>query len=392
MNRDKNFVLITKDAMCNEYLPVYGNKHWDTPNIDDIALRGTVFKNFYCAAPSSTMAMYSFITGIFAHETKYELYERKHDVFKGETLFSKLKLLGYECHIIWDEMWDPTPEYVDCYQGAQVHALHNFRQGVGAHYKHEGRLFPDKQKEEDTFQKVERTVKEILSSNKKVFLWIHFPHVIYGRVSYGGDIDLFDRYVGMLRKYFDDDAIAISADHGNMNGKKGKLCYGFDVYQSACRIPLITPRIKEYENYEGNVSAVDLFSLLQGSIPERKFIYCDTQYCAQKNRKLAIIYQNYKYIFNKKTKREELYDILYDPNEEFNLISDYTYDEDRKVNAPSRELYYYPNWDTIQEIRNTLREEKKRIWRNGSLKATVKSNAKDLLRPLYNNLVKKKHN
>ena len=74
------------------------------------------------------------------------------------------------------------------------------------------------------------------------------------------------------------------------------------------------------------------------------------------------------------------------------MISDYTYDEDRKVNAPSRELYYYPNWDIIQEIRNTLREEKKRIWRNGSLKATVKSNAKDLLRPLYNNLVKKKHN
>ena len=266
MDQSKNFIFITKDAMCNDYLPVYGNTYWKTPNIDEIASQGTVFTNYYCAAPSSTMAMYSFITGIFAHETKYELYERKHDVFEGETIFTKLIAAGYECHIIWDEMWDPTPDYVDCYKGAHIHALHNFRQGVGAHYKHDGKLMPDENKVEKTFQLVETTVRSILASGKKVFLWIHFPHVIYGRVSYGGDIDLFDRYVGMLRTYFDDDAIAISADHGNMNGKKGKLCYGFDVYQSASRIPLITPRIDDIKKYDGNVSAVDLYSMFNGEI------------------------------------------------------------------------------------------------------------------------------
>lgn len=390
MNQNKGFVFITKDAMCNDYLPIYGNKFWKTPNIDEIAAQGTVFTNYYCAAPSSTMAMYSFITGVFAHETKYELYQRCHDVYEGETIFTKLIAAGYECHIVWDDLWNPTPEYVDCYQGAQIHSLHNFRQGVGAHYRHEGQLLPDLNKEEETFRLIEETVQTILSSGKKVFLWIHFPHVIYGRVSYGGDIDLFDRYVGMLRRYFDDDAIAISADHGNMNGKKGKLCYGFDVYQSASRIPLITPRIGDLERYDGNVSAVDLYSMLNGSIVDREFIYCDTQYCAQKNRRLAILYKNYKYIYNKKTGVEELYDVSYDPGENFNLIADYNFDVDRKVNAPSRELYFYPLWDEMPKIREIMRNEKNRIWRNGSFKTILKSNAKDVLRPLYNKFVKKK--
>lgn len=390
MNQNKNFIFITKDAMCNDYLPVYGNKHWITPNIDDIAAQGTVFNNYFCAAPSSTMAMYSFITGIFAHETKYEMYERSEDVYNGETIFTKLRNSGYECHIIWDELWGPTPKYVDCYHEAIIHELRNFRQGVGAHYKHDGVLKPDEKKEEETFVMIEKTIQGILASDKKIFLWIHFPHVINGRVCYGSDIDLFDRYVGMLRKYFDDDAIAISADHGNMNGKKGKLCYGFDVYQSASRIPLITPRIDDIKCYEGNVSAVDLYSMLNGKIVNREFIYCDSQYCAQKNRKLAIIYKNFKYIYNKRTGIEELYDVAFDPYENFNLISDYNYDVDRKVNAPSRELYFYPNWDEIPEIREKLRNEKNRIWRNGSLKTIVKSNVKDLLRPVYNKLVKRK--
>ena len=162
------------------------------------------------------------------------------------------------------------------------------------------------------------------------------------------------------------------------------------MYQSASRIPLITPRIDNLEHYDGNVSAVDLYSMLNGKIVNREFIYCDTQYCAQKNRKLAIIYKNYKYIYNKRTAIEELYDTVYDFGENFNLISDFNFDVDRKVNAPSRELYFYPHWDEIPKIREIMRKEKDRIWRNGSLKTIVRSNIKDVFRPMYNKLVKRK--
>ena len=36
-------VLITKDALRKDYLPSYGNKFWKTPNIDELASKGTIF-------------------------------------------------------------------------------------------------------------------------------------------------------------------------------------------------------------------------------------------------------------------------------------------------------------------------------------------------------------
>ena len=36
-------ILITKDVLRSDYLPVYGNKYWKTPNIDKLAEKGTIF-------------------------------------------------------------------------------------------------------------------------------------------------------------------------------------------------------------------------------------------------------------------------------------------------------------------------------------------------------------
>lgn len=379
------FVLISKDAMCTDYLPTYGNKQWKTPNIDVLAERGTVFHNHYTAAPSTVMSFYSMITGEYGHETKYEMYEKIHDVYQGETLFSKLKKRGYKCHVIWGKIWMELPKYFDCYRDdVEIHLVENFSQGVGAHYSHEGYLIPDDEKRESTFEKITTLLKEILDNDDKVFVWVHFPHVINGEVAYGSDIELYDKYIGYIRSLVPDECIAITADHGNMNGHKGKICYGFDVYQPEIRIPLIVPRIHNIENYNENTSAVDLYAILfERKIPKRKFIYSDTAYKAQKHRKLAIIYNNYKYIYNKKNGKEELYDLAFDPMEEFSIIDEYMIDPDRKIKTPMREIYYYPDWDKLFEIRKMFREEKQRIWCNGSMKYVIKNNIKDLIRPFY---------
>lgn len=386
------FVLISKDAMCYEYLPVYGNKMWSTPNIDELAFNGTVFRNHYTAAPSTVMSFYSMITHEYAHQTKYEAYERIHDVYKGETLFSKLKKKGISCHIIWGDIWSVLPDYFDCYRNdVQIHTLNGFRQGVGAHYVHAGFLTPDEQKKKKTLEMIRIEVEKILTTKEDVFLWIHFPHVINGEVAYGSDIELFDKYVGMIRNFVPDDYIAITADHGNMNGHKGKICYGYDVYQSSIRIPLITPRIDNLKEYSDNSTSVDLYDILfEKKIPTHKFIYSDSAYCGQPHRKLAIIYKNYKYIYNKSTRTEELYDLTYDSDENFSLIEDYVYDPDRRINAPSRELYYYPNWNMLPAIRSIVREEKQRIWRNGSIKSVIKNSIKQFILPVYSKLRKTK--
>ena len=56
--------------MCKSYLPIYGNTYCagKTPNIDELASKGTVFEKFYTSAPSTVMAFREIVTGKFAHD------------------------------------------------------------------------------------------------------------------------------------------------------------------------------------------------------------------------------------------------------------------------------------------------------------------------------------
>ncbi len=391
----KKFILVSKDAMCRDYLSLYGKKNGQsaTPNIDELAANGTVFTSYTIAAPSTVMAFFSMITGMFAHETDYEMYERKHVLFKGNTLFTKVKDIGYEeCHVIWDPAWDPLVDYFDCYRGdVEIHSIDGFRQKAGVHKDGDYLLKKNEKDENDALALIENCLKNVLKKEISQFVWLHLPHVIKGKTCYGSDIDTFDKCVGIVRRYFSDDEIAVTADHGNMNGHHGKLAYGYDVYDTVIKIPLITPRLSTIKVCDTNVSSVDLYSILfERTIPKREFIYCDTAYRAQKHRKLAIISGDYKYTYNKKNGNEELFDLNYDPDEHFNLISERFYDVDRKIYIDAREEYFYPYWDKLPAIREKFRKEKERIWRNGSFKVIMKSNIKDFIRPLYERLIRLK--
>ncbi len=362
-----NILLITKDALCKSYLPVYGNRFWSgkTPNIDALAEKGTTFTACYTAAPSTAMAFLGFCTGKFSYEMKMKSYVPLNEKI-GNTIFDDAKELGYAPHIIWDTRWMYLAKpYSECYDSAVIHTVDNLGQPVGSQFPHDGVLEENDEKTEAVYRDLIDTVESILQTEQKVFLWIHIPHVINGRVSYGGDIDAFDHIIGELRRYFRDDEIFISADHGNMNGEKGKICYGFDVYDTAIRIPLITPKIEGCDVWEKPFSSIDFKDLIfQSKIKCRDYIFVDSAYYQQPHRKLAVIHGNYKYIYNKQTKTEELYDTGYDPFESCNLISDELYDVDRHVNSPVRELYFYPHWDDLPAIRKTLREKKNDIWRS----------------------------
>lgn len=368
----KKIVLVSKDAMGYFYLPAYGNSYYKnkTPNIDELAARGTVFNRHYTAAPSTAMAFIAMCTGNFPYQTQHRDYRVLTTSYKN-TLFDKLWDLGYASHIIWDAKWmESAKAYSECYGEHTVfHLMEHLRQPIGAHYQHEGRLVENSELAERTLKDFEAEFQVAVHADEKAFIWVHFPHVIKGRIGYGADIDLFDRCVGIVRKYVEDDSIYLTADHGNMNGTKQKIGYGFDVYESAIRIPLITPRIDGLETYEGVTSNADFaHMILRGEIRKREFVYSDTAYYAQKHRKLAIIKGNYKYIYNKQTATEELYDVIYDSAENMNLVNLLYYDVDRKVEVPLEELYYYPYWDNSQAALKEFREEKERIWREAPLK------------------------
>lgn len=399
MNEMKSILLFTKDAFCTEYLPCYGNKYWEgkTPNFDELVAKGTLFTHFYTAAPSSAMAYMAMFTGRYSYEQEISTYRPLVKNFDGKTLFDKAYEKGYDCHVIWDEIW-MNSSYLHslCYGShTTIHALKGLRQGVGFHYQHEGFLQPDEEKERNTLLMIEEQIKKIVSKGN-VFVWFHLPHVINGRVGYGGDIDLHDQVLGIMRKYFDDNSIFISGDHGNMNGHKCKLGYGFDVYEPAIRIPLITPRKAGLLRCDDLVCNIDWDKLIfeGNSIPKREIIISDSAYYAQPNRKTAILYDRFRYIYNKIDGSEELYDIDWDPNQNFNLWSDRTYDVDRKVVNISRELYFYPYWDELPEIRKKLQSVKNSIWREPSVKQQLISKFRGsvffqkVLRPLAKKIIK----
>ncbi len=250
----KNTILITKDECPCNLLPVYGNRHFKTPNIDELASKGTIFLNHHTGAPSTWMSNICMFTGKYAFETDLRSPIRiKKKYYTDKTLFDKAVEMGYECHVFWDESWDSSfrmrNKYIDFNRSTTVHSAH-IKQSVGSHYIHNGEyLKRDESKTSNAVQKIEIFLGELLESDRTVFLWMHLPHLFDGYTGWGEDVECFDEVVGIVRRYFADDCIYISSDHGAMCGTKGSYGYGYHVYEQNARIPLITPRTEGYEYY-----------------------------------------------------------------------------------------------------------------------------------------------
>lgn len=377
-------VLITKDATCKSYLSVYGNKNVKMPNLEALAAKGTVFNRFYTAAPSTAMSFIAFSTQKYPYQTKHKTYVKVIEQEKN-TIFDKLHSMGYKCHIIWEEKWVAmAKDYSQCYgEHSQFHLIH-INQVVGAHNKDGVKIKCDDDLANKTIGTIKDEIEQVCSSTDgKLFLWIHLPHVLLGRNCYGSDEDMFDRVIGVLREQFGDDSIYVSADHGNMNGHKGKVCYGFDVYQPAINIPLITPRIHDMKTCDYPLSNVHIFDIIKGEVPKDEFIYSDTAYYAQPHRKLAIIHNNFKYIYNKATGVEELYDVDYDPEEHCNLISQTIMDVDRQAPTPLDQVYFYPYWEEAAKERELLRGQFVKVWRAQTKSQIMQEKVLNILRYIW---------
>ena len=359
--------IISKDCMSKEALPVYKNKYWKTPNIDALAQKGTVFTNYYTAGGSTWMAISSMMTG----KNPYEFTSRKTYTQvvpnEHESIFDILQSKGYECHIIWDDEWEVESEiYCSVFGDRNKTVSHSLiiSQSCGSHAnvndEHNKR---DNEKAAETMKQIKDAIDSI-DYSKKQFVFMHLPHVLLGRRCYMDDMDLFDEVVGYVREKVSDDSIYITTDHGHMNMHKGITGYGFDVYEPIISIPLITPRINGCEVYDGLVSTVDLGNIvLNDALPKRDYILCDTAYFAQPHRKLAVVGSRFKYIFNRETSSEELYDLQWDSEENYNILLSSYYEKNRGSNVFYDELYFYPYKDEALKEYEKLRKIKEDIWR-----------------------------
>lgn len=133
---------------------------------------------------------------------------------------------------------------------------------------------------------------------------------------------------------------------------------------------MITPRIQNFKYVEFPTSIKQVKDIiLYQKIEKLPFIYSDTKYYLQAGRILCIIKNNYKYIFNKIDKSEELYDFKWDKMENVNLIKlindERIYETSRRKFYPYRLMYFYPYLKEAEEAYLLLKNEKDRIWKEG---------------------------
>ena len=365
----KNIIFISKDALNKHVLPSYGNKYWKTPNIDALAEKGTVFNRHYTAAGSTAMAFTAMALGKYCYETGRRAYKNE-TALNGNTLFDKIYAQGYECHIMWDDTYTSFAESHFKCQGEHtvIHSLPKIKQTESAHVK--GKF------DDVSFDDAETAIAlnliksefETIQKNaiKPIFLWFHLPHVMRGRQGYGSDIDVFDAVIGYAREIFGDDDIFVSADHGHMNGWKNKYHYGFDVGEEAICIPLIAPKINDSNTINFPTSTIQMYDILfERKVAPLPYVMCETAYYAQPKRKIAIISGKYKYCYDKETKKEYLYDLEFDPEENHNLVYPEFYDTDRFLWYSTAQCFYYPYWGEAQNELVKLRGIKNEMWKNG---------------------------
>lgn len=361
--------LLTKDCMSCESLPLYGNRYWNTPNIDELAENGTVFRKHYAAAASTAMSMSAMLTGHYPYEFK----QRKTytDVNPGEflSIFDYFQNESYECHLIWDITWmDMAWRFVREFGDESKTKIHNIdiAQPAGGHKKSKEKLVRNDSLLEQTYEQICSTIDSI-DFEKKQFVWMHLPHVLKGRRSYMDDMDVFDEVVGYVREKVGDDSIFVSTDHGHMNMHKGKVGYGFDVYEPIIHIPLIAPWIEGMTEVTVLTSNIDLPRIIiERKIPSRNYVIADTTYYAQPTRKTAIVTERFKYIYNKPSGKEELYDLYWDPQENYNILVENYFDYDRITTITYDELYFYPYKNEALRAYKNLKKHKEDIWREPS--------------------------
>jgi arylsulfatase A-like enzyme len=362
-----NILLLSKEVLRPDYLSCYGGTLYETANIDQLAKRGTRFTNFYTASPSSAMAFTAMFTGLYPFETQRKSYRLVERFSQCPTLSDLLEQKGYEIHVVWGGKWfRGSHKRSRVFSAAtHFHNLEDIYQLVGPHSAGGGRV--EAGSGPDPLKTVYEAIKDIFSHRRdNIFVWLHCPHVFKGRTGYGSDIDLFDRLTGMLFDFFPPEQIYLTGDHGHMNCERGIPVYAFHVYEGAVKVPLIAPGRFGTKVIDDLLSNVQLKNIIvDGKYAKSDFIYSDTQYYLQEDRKLMVRKGDFKYIFNKKSQSEELYDLKFDPHEDVNLLLDRWPDRNRDQYYYLDEIYHYPRWEEAAEAYRELKQEKDRIWKGG---------------------------
>lgn len=261
-----NLLLITIDTLRADSLGCYGRRGAETPNIDQLAERGTLFARAFAHTSTTLPSHANILLGVTPNS--HGVHENLNFVVSGEllTLAEHLKGYGYS-----------TGAFVGAYP---LDSRFGLSQGFDFYDDGFDRIHTV------NLSSLERKADAVAGAAlswldgqvSPWFLWIHCwdPHAPYDppepfktRYSgslYDGEVAYVDWALGGLfdflksRGLFDSTLVVFTGDHGESLGQHGEETHGYYAYNSTIWIPLIIalprPALSRVEN---PVCHIDIF-------------------------------------------------------------------------------------------------------------------------------------
>jgi lipoteichoic acid synthase len=369
--RPKNVVLIVLESTAAYYTSLYGSPYKTTPHLESEASNALVFDNFHCNVGLTANALACTTLSIYPYMTWRE-YTVEYPTYPGTTLAQVLKPRGYPTLFIHTGYLSYTNQraFLQNRGFDQLLDWEGFDAGPAySSWGGEDRVLFD------------RLLSWIDRQNGHPFFamaWTiqgHHPYdpspgqeivdFFAGRELPPDDYDL-GRYLNIVHeadeqvgRFFDglrqrgladDTLVVVTGDHGQAFGHPHPTWgHGFFVYQENVHVPLMiwNPRLFPKGERVATVgSHIDLAptiadimgvppaatwqgrSLFAPDRPPRAYFYAVNQ-----DYLLGVREDNFKYIYNATRGREELFDLVADPEEQRNLAAN---DKERSARLRKR--------------------------------------------------------
>jgi arylsulfatase A-like enzyme len=378
-NDDANVIIVLLDAAGAKHFTTYGYQRETTPNIAKISQEGVQFDHAYCQAVYTLASTTSMMTGLDPH--RHQLYDRQNKLPESiETLAERFSKNGYTT-ATFVANGNVSPNFGNT-QGFQVvREVHNEKgyTGWGAditnrftewlqtqkadnkffvylHYREpHGPFNPPKEFKHqftdpnyDRFKEASDEMRRKLSTGEVTPIQADYDFVT---AAYDENLRYGDYEVGRLMqklkdmKLYDRTIVIVTADHGEAFWEHGFQGHNSQLYEESVHIPLIIKFTSESDlhgkHIKTPVRTIDLYPSLVDllEISDKGMDVDGTSFLpyliAEKSEQVPIFCQtlgqqaysytegNFKYIFQRLTGQEELYDLKNDPQEKNNVITTY---------------------------------------------------------------------
>ncbi|MCI0416951.1 sulfatase-like hydrolase/transferase [bacterium] len=350
-------VLISIDTLRADYLKLYSSKGVSTPNLEQIAREGVIFKNVIAQVPYTLPSHSTMLTGIYpaAHRVR----DNVRDALPASipTLAEVFKKNGYQ---------------TSGFAGSMVLS---HQTGLSRGFDYYDDFFSRSDVHAEDLGGIERRAGEVLQSfeywldhrqsSAPFFAFIHFydPHSPYNPPPgyaasrkredlYAGEIKYVDFVLGKLfsllknKNIWNNAAVLITSDHGEMLNEHSEVGHGFFLYRPALAVPFLLrgPGLPSGAEVNDVVELADLaptllnltgltppssmqgeslVPLLNGAHKKKNRAAFAESYFASLQFGVSPIKMvqegSLKYI---EAPRPELYDLSSDPGEVTNLVAD----------------------------------------------------------------------